>query len=313
MSGFRGRNLVGSLLDRLSVKAGGLELSRRRVESGDPEALLRNFAGKRDITVWLLVDDIDATFVNAESERGNVSAFFSACRNLVNSVEGLNIRASVRTDVWSVLSYHDEALDKCEQYMLDLQWSTAETGQILSNKISSFLIRTYSSLPTGGDPFAIIFKQPFLWGTRKVPASGPIHLLSRGRPRWATQLCRLAARQTMRSNRHRITVGDVTDSLAEYGRLRLADLYKEHRHQCEQLRILVEAFAGGTSLFYTPELLARIDRTIIRRFGMPNIDDSKSPDGAMAVAAFLYRIGFISARTDGPNASLVHFEDCPHL
>lgn len=35
VTGFRGRNLVGALLDRLKVKAAGFELSRERVQMGD--------------------------------------------------------------------------------------------------------------------------------------------------------------------------------------------------------------------------------------------------------------------------------------
>ena len=53
LSGFRGRNLVGSLLDRLKVKAGGVEITRQRVEQGDSQALLNRFLNSKDITVWL--------------------------------------------------------------------------------------------------------------------------------------------------------------------------------------------------------------------------------------------------------------------
>ncbi len=147
LAGFRGRNLIGSLVDRLKIKAGGYEVSRERVAMGDSQALLSRFSEKKDIKAWLYVDDVDATFLNTDAERLKVSTFFSACRNLANGVEGLNIRASVRTDVWSIVKQYDEALDKCEQYMLDLKWSTEESGRILDKKISAFYLRTYGKIP----------------------------------------------------------------------------------------------------------------------------------------------------------------------
>ena len=58
-------------------------------------------------------------------------------------VHGLVIRASVRTDVWSIVSQYDEALDKCEQYIVDIHWSTNETGKILKSKILSYFRRIY--------------------------------------------------------------------------------------------------------------------------------------------------------------------------
>ncbi len=112
VSGFRGRNLIGSLIDRMRVKGGGIELGRNHLVQKDSEALLKRVANNEDANVWLFVDDIDATFVNTEHERIKVSTFFSACRNLVNSVKGLHIRASVRSDVWSILKQYDEAMDK---------------------------------------------------------------------------------------------------------------------------------------------------------------------------------------------------------
>jgi hypothetical protein len=219
-----------------------------------------------------------------------------------------------------VLTQHDESLDKCEQYMLDLRWSTAETGHILRNKITSFFDRTYGYLPQADTPFDIVFKQPFPWrtetgATRPLAAHQPIHVLSGGRPRWANQLCRLAGKHAFQHHRDRITFGDVRASLREYGKFRLADLYKEHLHQCPKLELLVESFAGGIAMYYTPELMQMIKRKIIDRFGMPEIDGLGARDGAMAVAQFLYRIGFLSAYDDDFESSsqFIHFEDRPHL
>ncbi len=316
LTGFRGRNLVGALLDRLKLKAAGFELSRQRVEIGDSQALLRRFSENKDIKAWLYVDDVDATFLNTDAERLKVSTFFSACRNLANTVEGLNIRASVRTDVWSILKQYDEALDKCEQYMLDLKWSTEESGRIIEKKISAFYSRTYGTVPAMRSTTKLVFKEPFPWGRGLVPAFKPIHILSAGRPRWATQLCRIAGGHAYRLRHNLIGIGDINNSLKEYGQSRLSDLYKEHRHQCAEVEVLVETFASGPAQFTTDLLLERVRTQIITKYGMPVLDGISIQPRELAVAHFLFRIGFINARDenigDGP-LGFIRFEDRPHL
>ncbi|MRG98567.1 P-loop ATPase, Sll1717 family [Polyangium spumosum] len=273
--------------------------------------------------IWLFVDDVDATFLSTPEERLAASTFFSACRNLCSMVEGLTVRASVRTDVWTILAQADESLDKCEQYMLDLAWSTLETGQILERKILSYFRRQYphdsrySELEPrkdGGAIFGLVFHEPFYWNRKPLEAFRPIHILSAGRPRWAAQLCKMAGRSAAKVGRNRITLKHITSQLREYGEARIDDLYKEHRHQCSNLEGLIEGFAGGAKRYVTHDLLNRIANKVFREVGMPEIDGVKA--GAIEVAHFLFRIGFICARDDSdPTVSLgfVRFEDRPNL
>ncbi len=317
LAGFRGRNLISALIDRVKVKAKDVEISRERVKMGDSESLLKRYAEKRDLTVWLFIDDVDATFLNTDIERLKASTFFSACRNLAGSVTGLNIRASVRTDVWAILKQYDEALDKCEQYMLDLKWSTEDSGRILNNKIASFYQRTRGLIPDTRPISKTIFDEPFYWGTRPVPAYRPIHILSAGRPRWATQLCRLAAKNAFQLKKRAIAMSDIKSVMKEYGQSRLSDLYKEHRHQCSKLEVVIESFAGGPARFLTRELLLRIKDLVIAKFGMPTLDGIEIEPRELAVAHFLYRVGFVNARDDsasqGEALHFIRFEDRPHL
>ncbi|MCS0807051.1 hypothetical protein NX774_03845 [Massilia agilis] len=325
LAGFRNRNIVGALVDRLKIKGLGAEVERSRVPISNSQAVLERVLGQHEITVWLFIDDVDSTFLNTESERLKASTFFSACRNLVSVVNGLCIRAAVRTDVWSVLAQHDEAMDKCEQYMLDLSWSTEETGRILQNKILSFFRRTYPDDPRyaefnpiedGRAIRRIVFKELFPWGAgRLVDSFRPIHILSAGRPRWAAQLCKLAAKDAYRSMNSLITVNHIHDVMQSYGKFRIDDLYKEHRHQCAVLKDIVESFSGGRKRYDTVHLLEHIADKIIRRIGVPNIDGVTAPDGPLTVAHFLFRCGFIAARDDSDPSGLgfVHFEDRPNL
>ncbi len=216
VAGFRKRNIVSALVDRLGLKGFGIGAERNRLISPDSQAVLERIQSKKDVQVWMFIDDIDATFINTEQERLMVSTFFSACRNLVNSVDGLSIRASVRADVWSMVAQYDEALDKCEQYMLDLSWSTEETGKILERKVLSYFKRYYpddsrfSSLDINTDRHKIrhlVFKEPYQWANRPLESFRPIHILSAGRPRWAAQLCKLAGKDALAKRSDHIALG----------------------------------------------------------------------------------------------------------
>lgn len=202
-----------------------------------------------------------------------VGTFFTACRYLVNSVSGLNIRASVRTDVWTILRNFDEALDKCEQYMLDLIWSTKDTGEILYNKLHTYFSIEYPEMNLGEKKFKddqslnkifnLVFNGQLKWGENRVIPYRSIHILSAGRPRWAAQLCKIAAEDAFEKQKEKIATGNVNFAMTEYGRFRMADLYKEHRHQCNNLQMIIEIFRNGDSAYNTPKLIEIIKERLI--------------------------------------------------
>lgn len=324
LSGFKGRNIVGSLLERLKIKLSKVEIDHKKLAIGNAQALLERFSNNRNLSVWLFIDDIDATFINREDQRLLISTFFSACRNLINSVNGLNIRASVRTDVWSIISQHDEALDKCEQYVIDIHWTTAETGMILKRKILSYFQRKYPTenyyknlniLKNEKEIFKLIFSVPFRWGNRYRSPHQPIHILSAGRPRWAAHLCKLAAKNAVSKGYAIITINSISNVMEKYGHSRLMDLYKEHAHQCPKIKSIIEAFSSGPKRYTTHELFYRITDKIIRLEGLPEIDGIERSGDSLYIAHFLYRIGFIQARDDDDKTGLgfIKYEERPSL
>jgi hypothetical protein len=107
LEGFRSRNLVGCLLDRFSGKIPGANTVKLRVK--DEIEILKRVKNRR---VWLLIDDLDATFQNTPDECLDLATFFSACRYLVSDVKDLAIRVTMRTDVWALIRRYDESLDK---------------------------------------------------------------------------------------------------------------------------------------------------------------------------------------------------------
>lgn len=62
--------------------------------------------------------------------------------------------------------------------------------------------------------------------------------------------------------------------MTEYGRYRMADLYKEHNHQCETLEQLIEMFRNGPRYYKTEELVAIVEERIIKQGKEIYIDGS---------------------------------------
>src|SRR5690606_5501010 len=121
-------------------------------------------------------------------------------------VQGLNIRASVRTDVLTVLRTHED-LDKIEQYIIDLQWPSKELELILAKRIYAYIQRNLlGSFPTwnwtpeenANELIRLVFANRIRWGNASVPPFQPISIYAAGRPRWMTQLCRMAGVEASR-------------------------------------------------------------------------------------------------------------------
>lgn len=315
ITGFKGKNIIKALLDRIKNKSGNIEIKESTIVN-DYEILKRYRDSKAKDTVWLLVDDIDATFIDSPENRLLISTFFSACRSLTQSIKELNIRASIRTDVWSMIC-NDEAMDKCEQYIIDLKWSTKDTGDILKNKIKTYFRENHevvSYVKNKSDVIENIFINNFRWGHLHVTPYQVIHIFSAGRPRWAAQLCRIAAKDAYNKKSPFIGFGNITYAMAEYGRFRLSDLQKEHDHQCNRLAEIVESFRNKSKEYRLSQLRKHVEDNILNVLSDIQIDNVKISQ-PIDIVKFLYRIGFITLRNDEyDNArGFTRFEDAPDL
>lgn len=105
--GFKGKNILRSLLERIKIKADiniplAINISAETPQSIDnkyePQYLLANYLSKKqDYKVWILIDDIDAKYLDDEPNQARVGAFFSAIRSLTNEVKGLYVRTTIRS------------------------------------------------------------------------------------------------------------------------------------------------------------------------------------------------------------------------
>ena len=83
IDGFRSKNILTALVDRLQNV---LPLHKQRSPVANEIEILKRFAQKN---VWILVDDLDATYQRTEKENLELSTFFSACRHLASETSGL--------------------------------------------------------------------------------------------------------------------------------------------------------------------------------------------------------------------------------
>ena len=318
LEGYKSRNLVGCLLDRLvSIFDKG---TPTKLPARDELALLKRVTNRK---VWIFIDDLDATFQNTDKESLELATFFSACRYLTQDMKDIFLRVTVRTDVWALIRRYDESLDKVEQYVHEILWNQDDFLQLLALRIKVSLdalkipIRKAPSHVPECDAqerlLEVVFDPKMEWAEKLVPTYKVLYTLSYERPRWAIQLCKLAQESVLRQHGTHISKSHIDDIWGEYGAKRIADLVAEHKHQCPQVEELLNGFRGAHRLMARDELFSWINNRVSEHME-PRIE-GKHTRVPMEIARFLYRLGFIVARSDGPDGSYEHyrFDQMPDL
>lgn len=134
LEGYKARNLVGCLLDRLQSLFDRGRITKLGVK--DELEVLRRVKNRR---VWIVIDDLDATYQNTPAEQISLATFFSACRYLTQDLRDVFFRVTMRTDVWALLRRYDEALDKVDQYVSEILWYQKDFLDLLALRIKSGL------------------------------------------------------------------------------------------------------------------------------------------------------------------------------
>jgi hypothetical protein len=210
IDGFKSRNLLSALTERLTKLAPQVEKSKK-LAPNDIE-ILKRYSGQ---SVWLCVDDLDATYQRTDRENLELSTFFSACRYLASQTSGVVFRATMRTDVWTMIRRFDESLDKFDQYVTDITWSQADFRRLLARRISFEMGRigiegsSTQKYATSADVkehlteseehlIESVFEKRIRWGEWERRSYQVVYTLSYHRPRWAIQLCKLAQKKSSR-------------------------------------------------------------------------------------------------------------------
>lgn len=302
LDGFKSRNLVSALTDRLR-KLIPQQATTEKIHATNEIELLKRFDGKK---VWFLVDDLDATYQRTAHENLELSTFFSACRYLAAQVTGINFRITMRTDVWPLIRRFDESLDKFEQYVHDITWSQADFRTLLSKRIRyqmDLLKIEISLLPQYSTEIEIeehyvnqIFEARTLWNNSERPMYQIIYTLSYHRPRWAIQLCKFAQEEAIREKQGLIAKQHIDAVWGKYGRKRISDLIAEHKHQCRDVEELINSFRGAERRMTRDELILWITNHITSH--LSPVIEGKSVKSPLDIAHFLFRLGFVVARAE---------------
>lgn len=324
IEGLKRKNIIGSLISRVIPKISDAEVQFKTSTPDNLGSLLCDYQETHtNSNVWILIDDIDAKFQNTTENQNLVSSFFSAIRSLSVEMQGLKIRTTVRSDVWSSLR-HIEDLDKLQQYIIEINWTKKHMLDMLAQKI---LIYIQTNHPTENEAkyklskdynkiLDTVFKSPIEWrGNIDARLFDAISAFSNRRPRWMGQLCRMAgkkAKEQQRPPSKFITLEHINYILTEYGSNRRDDLIKEHNHQFSDLVNLINSLRATKKEFTQSELHEILERNYIQaKANIPPID-GKEYSSVEDLGDFLFKLGLIS-RIHEDTKKFTHFTDDPDL
>lgn len=326
IEGFKGTNVVSALTERVGgilqslISSQGADDSSTAAASQilkkgvtNPIQSVRQFQELKDRTVWLLIDDIDAKYVDDEPNQHRVGAFFSAIRSLAHSVKGLRIRTSVRTDVWRNLRRMEDQ-DKIRQYVIDIYWKDATLRSIFAKRILSYLQREKFSPALNWDPtihydeiVEQVFDGKFPWDNGLVEPFIPIKILAGNRPRWMGQLCKLAGSHAAPS---RIRIRDVNHAMNEFGQEKISDILKEHSHQFSDLSKVIDVFRAGKREYNRFQLITLLQKSYAEKLlgAVPPVNGYPYRE-ADQIAEFLFQIDFVSSHHPGKSDFISYQND----
>jgi hypothetical protein len=291
------------------------------------KAIAERFLKTSEMSIY--VDDLDRGWQGRKSDIVRISALLNAIRDLSSENRGLRFRVSLRSDVYFLVRTSDESTDKIEGSVVWHSWANHEIYGLLAKRIATFF----------GDALDVSFlrRQDQGWlGTylhrvfeprfqgrghwNDAPTHRVLMSLVRRRPRDLVKLCTLAGRDARLSQNSVIKTRNLQNIFEEYSQGRIQDTINEFRFELPDIDRLLfgmkpskkEKVAKLGYVYTTASLLQKI-RNIKEQgqFDAPhrrNLTDRE-------IAAFLYKINFITARKEMADGSISRrfFEESRYL
>ncbi len=312
-NGFKEKSFVSSILSR--IKINNLPIDVKPANNDASEQLMQRWLrGKPH--VWLLVDDLDLNFQNTVEYKNKISSFFTAIRQIANTIPEIRIRASIRPNVWTLIKPEYEALSHVEQYVCDISWTLDDYYVLVSRRIQSLLEsngsickprKVISQTSVNKQMISYVFSEYMSWGKgdEKQPPVKILYTLSRRRPRWLIELWKSSGIYAAKRNCSIINFDHIKNALDSFSKNRLNDTVAEFKSQCPEITSLLSAFKGQPEWYSTDQLFKTIKNRVLQsaQFRIFGVLGSPTP---IDVARFLYEIGFITARFDNPDGSYKH-------
>jgi hypothetical protein len=313
----------GAALDFL---ASTLKLDDKFNLTPSKEAVLQNFLKYKKISVY--IDDLDRGWQGRRHDIQRISALLNAIRDISTDNRGIYFRVSLRSDVYYLARTSDESTDKIEGSVIWYSWTNHEILVLLVKRIESYFGRDVNEEELLKKHQSQLMKYLLPVIEEKFTGKGhwsdaPMYRvlmsLVRKRPRDLVKLLTLAGRQAHSSRSEQITTDSLESSFEEYSQGRLQDTINEYRSELPEVEKLILGMRPSkiqrkTSegyVYSTDQLLKKlkaIEEQGKYRWANGNQAETKE------LAAFLYKINFITARKQTPSGiDRKYFEENRYL
>jgi hypothetical protein len=278
--------------------------------SGAKRAVVDDFLRNGKIFVYL--DDLDRGWQGNTQDVKKLSALLNAVRDLASECKGVCFRISLRSDVYYLVRTSDESTDKIEGSVLWYAWTNHEILAMLVKRVEHYHGRQHTTpeLVAMNQIQLSRFLSPVMEDTfrgrgnwKNIPTYRMLMSLVRKRPRDIVKLCTLAARNARAKDKKIIATENFNDVFEEYSQGRLQDTVNEYRSELPDIERLLlgmkpsrEEKKTAAGYVYTTEgLFAKIRN--IQQSGVFRLHGGRTAD-FKDLAAFLYKINFITARKE---------------
>jgi hypothetical protein len=293
---------------------------------GADGVMIESFIKRPKINVY--IDDLDRGWQGMKPHIVRISALLNAVRDISTDNRGLNFRVSLRSDVYYLVRTSDESTDKIEGSVIWHSWTNHEIFALLIKRISTFFGEAIDEHQLMQSPQSVLWArlervmEPTFLGKGQwsnVPTYRVLMSLIRKRPRDLIKLCTLAAGRANRARSSLIRTNHLEGSFEEYSQSRLQDTFNEFRSELPNVERLLmnmrpnkkERTAKSGYVYTTEELLKKIGK-------VKEMEPFRFATGLTAgnreLAAFMYKINFLTARRETPDGIVRrYFEENRYL
>lgn len=261
--------------------------------------------------VYIYIDDLDRGWQGTKNDIRRISALLNSVRDLSNDCNGLCFRVGLRSDVYYLVRTSDESTDKIEGSVIWLKWTNHEIFCLLVKRIEAFYGRSINEkylFEKRQSDLAVYLRPIFTnrfegeghWSN--APIYRVIMSLIRKRPRDLIKICTLSARRARENGNNLILTNDLKEIFEEYSQGRLQDTINEYITELPMIEKLLlnmkptkkEKDSGNGYKLSTDKLLVKLNNMSPETYIFAN---GKRAD-AKSLAAFLYKINFLTARKE---------------
>lgn len=300
-----GVNLLDFLSDTINIKE---KVDLNKISSKIKQSAIDNFLKNGKVSIY--IDDLDRGWQGRREDIQRISTLLNAIRDISSDNAGVYFRISLRSDVYFLSRTSDESTDKTESSVIWFDWDNHEIFALLVKRIVTFsgcdisdkILLTKSQVELMSllsDVIEAKFTGAGKW--ENAPMHRVLMSLIRKRPRDLVKLLTLSARRAKDSSSEIIKTEHLKSILDEYSQGRLQDTINEYISELPDIQRLILSMkpskkqkkAADSFTFTTAQLLGKLESIQQQgKFKWQNRKEATTKE----LAAFLYKIGFITAR-----------------